>query len=481
MFKLITGNVFAHAIGILAAPVTTRLFAPEAFGVAALFVSISVVITLVTCLRYELAIMLPETDEEAAGLFVLCILLTIAMTALVSILLFFFGKDLARALNAPMLLKYLWLMPLSVCLGGFFLALNSWNTRRRRFGRLSVAQGLSSIFAQGTKLGLGFSGFVSGGVLICSAVLGNLLSVLFLGGQILRDDRRRLRPGVNWRSVQVGLRRYKRFPLFGSWSALLNAASHSVPTWVLAIYFSPAIVGFYDLGRTVLAAPMVLAGGAIAQVFFQRTAEAFRSRDNLAGLVDDVYKRLIGYGMFPILLLTIAGRELFIIVFGDKWAEAGTYVQITGVWLFLQFISSPMSTLTSVMEKQSQALLFNAILFTVRLLSLVIGGLTGNIMLTLALFTVSSALCYGALCVWLNTMVGLSAGRTLFHLARCCLVGSPFLAAIAIGKWWFGLSHFPLVAVMAAATLGYYLLVFLRDDELRRPAFALLRRHGFIR
>ena len=50
------------------APVLTRLYGPEAFGFLALFTSITSIIGVVACMRCELAIMLPKTDEEAANL-----------------------------------------------------------------------------------------------------------------------------------------------------------------------------------------------------------------------------------------------------------------------------------------------------------------------------------------------------------------------------------------------------------------------------
>ena len=33
VLKLVTGSVFAQGLGVLAAPIVARLFAPEAFGV----------------------------------------------------------------------------------------------------------------------------------------------------------------------------------------------------------------------------------------------------------------------------------------------------------------------------------------------------------------------------------------------------------------------------------------------------------------
>ncbi|MDI6867844.1 hypothetical protein [Methanoculleus sp.] len=61
-------------ITILAAPVIARLYGPEAFGFLAIFTSITSIIGVVACMRYELAIMLPKTDEEAANLLGLCLL-----------------------------------------------------------------------------------------------------------------------------------------------------------------------------------------------------------------------------------------------------------------------------------------------------------------------------------------------------------------------------------------------------------------------
>ena len=40
VLKLVSGAVFAQVLSVLAAPVLTRLFAPDAFGILAVFMSI---------------------------------------------------------------------------------------------------------------------------------------------------------------------------------------------------------------------------------------------------------------------------------------------------------------------------------------------------------------------------------------------------------------------------------------------------------
>ena len=61
-------------------------------------------------------------------------------------------------------------------------------------------------------------------------------------------------------------------------------------------------------------------------------------------------------------------------VFGAEWITSGEYVQILTPWLFLVFITSPISKLFLVLEKQKESLYFNILLFILRLTSLFIGG-----------------------------------------------------------------------------------------------------------
>jgi len=82
ILKLMSGTVLAQALGILAMPVVTRLFAPEAFGVLAIFASMTGIVGVIVCLRYELAIMLPDSNEEAANILGVSLLSVIIMTTL---------------------------------------------------------------------------------------------------------------------------------------------------------------------------------------------------------------------------------------------------------------------------------------------------------------------------------------------------------------------------------------------------------------
>ena len=469
VLKLVTGSVFAQGLGILVAPIITRLFAPEAFGIAALITSITGIIGVVACLRYESSIMLPKTDQKAASLLGVSLCFVLIITGISALIIFFAGDFIVQLFNARELKRYLWLIPIAVFFNGIFLALNYWSSRTKHFSRLSIARVVSSITTHCSKLGAGFAGFVSGGVLIGTSILGQIVCTSILSRQVWKENVHLFEENFRWKKMIAGLKRHKRFPIYSAWTSLLNNASAQLPVLILAFYFSPEVVGFYALGRRVLSMPMTLVGGAVAQPFFQKASEVHSHNGNLSQLVEAIFKRLVSLGIFPILMLTLIGEEFFVVVFGTRWTEAGIYMQILGLWIFFQFISSPITKLFSVLERQSEGLLFNFILFITRVSSLIIGGMYGNVRFTLFLFMITGVAWYSFQICWLISKAGLPVVRALHHTLKYTLYISPMLIIIGLGKWLTGLQETGILLLCSCCAVIYYTLVISQDEQLRKP------------
>jgi lipopolysaccharide exporter len=470
VFKLGTGTALAQVLTILAAPILARLYGPSAFGIAALFQSITGIVSVVACLRYELTVMLPESHEEGANLLAVSLLSSVAVSAASVPALLLSRGLLLRWLKAGELGPYLWLVPVSVLLAGVFLGLNYWSTRRKQFGRLSFARLVSSVVATGSQVGTGYAGHGTAGSLVGTGVIGQAVSVLVLGGQVLRDDAVTLRRSVRPQEMLAGARRYIQFPLYGTWSALINAISWQLPAFLLASFFSPVVVGFYAFGFRLLNLPMSLVGQAIGQVFFQRAAEA-RAQGALAGVAESTYRRLVSFGMFPLLLLTLVGADVFHVIFGVRWIEAGVYVQLLSVWTFFWFLSSPMGMLFSVLEKQKFSLVLNIAIFLTRLGSLLVGGWLRSARLALLLFAATGILVYGYSSLKIMAYSGVRWSRMARILLDNVLVFLP-AAVVVLCLKLLRASSWVVVAASCVLLAGYAVWLYTKDPQVR----LLLRR-----
>ncbi|MBN2569759.1 MAG: oligosaccharide flippase family protein [Deltaproteobacteria bacterium] len=463
--KLATGSALAQGLGIVVAPLVARMFMPASFGTAALFGSIVGIIGVVACMRYEFSIVLPKDDGEAANLLAVSLFLVMLVSLVSGIMVYFGNEWIIERVHDTALKAYLWLIPITVAINGIFLALNYWNSRTKHFGRQSVAEVLSSVTTQLTKLGAGFAGITSSGAMIAAGIIGQGTATAMLGRNIWGDDNKIFVASIKWKSMIAGFRKYSKFPKYDIWSGLLNAASWQLPTVLLAVFFNPVVVGYYALGLAVVRLPMNVVGKSVARVFYQRVSDA-KNQGEVGNVVKNVYDRLVVIGLFPVMMLCLVGRDLFLVAFGKNWPEAGVYIQILAPFVFFNFISSPMSTLFSIYEKQEWSLYLNMVIFMTRLLSLFIGGILGNVYLALGLFSITGVIVYGGLSAWSIRMSGQSLKVFVLPLLRSCLI---FLIA-ALGMLTLKILFKPtsvtyLLAAVAIAIL-YEAVVFLRDGTL---------------
>ncbi len=465
VLKIVSGTTIAQIIVMLSSPILTRLYGPEAFGILGIFSSITTIIGVIACLSLNYAILLPKEDEDAVNLLGMSFIVVAIVTSLTLPIVYFGGDLIAGLLGAPDLGPCLILVPPFVFISGIFLALNSWNSRTKHFGRLAVAQVTQSFASTGIRLGSGFAGYATGGSLIGAQVVGSLVSTGILGGQIWRDDHVLLRRSISWKGMLDVLKRYRKFPLIDSGSRFLNAVSWQLPVFLLAAFFSPEIAGFYTLGFMVFQMPMNLIGSSIAKVFLQRASVA-RFDGTLSILVENVFRVLVIVGMFPFLAMTLLGPELFSVIFGEVWAEAGLYAQILGLWAFVWFLASPISALYAVLEKQEFGLQVHAMNFVTRLISLGLGALTGSPVIALLLFAGSGLFVYGYLAIKLLSYSGVESVQVKKHLFTCFRFVSPFIITLIVLKI-LGVESLLLVIIACIFGLVYYIYIVQTDSQIK--------------
>jgi len=478
VLKMVTGNGIVQVVKILLSPINSRLYLPEFFVITQNFSSIANIFGIISSLRYDQTVLLPKTDEEAANQFALSLFFTIFTTPLFFILILLFRHDIANWLNSPKLADYLWFVPIYVFALGSFNALKQWNSRKRQFLRLSAAQVSSEVVTDGMTAGLGFAGLASSGSMIFSRIAGQVVASLALAYLILKEDGKFIFENIRVKMMKTGFLKYKKFPMFNIWAAFLSNASLYIPGLMLAGYFSPTEAGYYSLGNNVLRLPIALIASSIGHVFSQRSAKTFHE-GRLAKTVEETYKQLVIFGLFPMLVFTIIGKELFILIFGAQWAEAGIYSQILSIWTFFVFLVSPLSNLTNVLGKNEISVLINVVKLITSIGAFMIGGRLGDARLALWLFSISGVITYAGYVLWATSASGVPLRKTISIFFSNVASSSPFLLAvllfkvfnpvpeILLTKFNLPLQNIALLLFSAVIGVGYYVTAFKRDNTLR--------------
>ena len=322
---------------------------------AAVYASITSIFGVLACLRYEQAIVLPDSQEEAASIFSLSVFAAIGVSLFTIPLIWITGPYLLDGDKYSILGRLIWLVPVSVFVYGLTLALEYWSTRNKRFTQLSIARLFSSVTSNSGMLGSGTLGYTSGSSMIFSNLAGQSVSCSLLAKSTWKIHGMLIWKNLSFQKVRDSAYRYKKFPLYNGWAGLLNIVSWQLPIFVLTGYFSPEIAGFYAFGFRIIQMPMSLIGGAVTQVFHQSASEA-NNNGRLPQLVETLVQKMIKISVFPTIILLLTGKDLYIFSFGENWAEAGVYTQILSIWGLVWFISGPLNTLFGVLELQEKGL-----------------------------------------------------------------------------------------------------------------------------
>jgi len=471
VLKLVSGSVVAQALGILLLPIITRLYSPGDFGVFQLFLAISGILAVLSCLSYQLAIMLPKEDEDSANIVALCLILVCVISVISGGVFILLSGWVGAVLNTPEITQYLIFLPVVVFLNGLFLVINYWLSRRVRFGAVATAQVANSVSSKAVQIGAGVgSASPLGLVLGLIAGYGAGLLVMLRG---IREDLPLFRVVSLSRIKRLAVR-YKRFPLFTSWSTVANSVSMQAAPLMLAAFFSPVVVGFYGMAYMVVNMPMSLIGSATGQVFFQKASEEMNQTGSVKTVVQEVHQRLVSIGIFPILILMIIGEELFALVLGAEWGPSGRYACILAPWLFLVFIASPLSTIFSVLERQTVDLTFNLLILLSRIVVLYVGGIYGDPVVALVLFSLTGVIFWGWMNLYILKISGVAFKSGLEDFLKFFLIALAVAVPLIIVKY-LSLPLYILLIVAGIVTCVYYAVVISGDPILKKEFIGVLQ------
>ena len=385
------------------APLITRIYGPDAFGLLGTFLAIVAVAIPVAALAYPIAIILPRDDRDALGLAQLSAMLSCGIALLAAAVLAVGGDWLTTTLGAETVAGYLFLIPVTMLFAAWMQIAQQWLIRKKEFGVVARSAVMHSLILNSAKTGLGWL-HPAGAVLIVLTALGHALYAALL----LIGARRRYLPcsdeygEIRRTSLWELAHRHRDFPLYRAPQNFINAASLSLPVLMLAAFFGPAEAGFFTLGMMVMGMPSALLGNAVSSVFYPRITEAAQDGEDILGHILRATGILFAIGIVPFGLVALFGPWLFSFVFGGDWAIAGEYARWLALFFLFNFINKPCVAAVPVLGIQRGLLVYELFSTGGKAFGLVLGFYwLGNDLLAVALFSAIGAVAYGAMMLWI--------------------------------------------------------------------------------
>lgn len=332
----ILGTGISQILPFLATPLLTRLYSEEDFAVYTSFFAVASIFAVGVGGKYHLAIVLPEKEIYAKRIFTLSIYITVAYALFLTIMLPFFQQYFSTQMGTAF-----YYIPLYVLLFGIWTSFINLSIRHKTFTTNAISKVLQAIGYIVTAIVLGFSSFLFYG-LVLAKIAGTMFSAIFLfqkSGTLIRF--------TSLENLKQVAAKYKDYPKFGIWPALLNTISLQALVLILGQFYSRDDLGYYGLTFMVLSAPLSLIGASYKDVFYQRIAVLVNSKDNFGTM--RFFRRsafaLLVMGIPICLVLYFFGEPLFSLIFGQKWGRSGEFASILAISFLVKLVVSPLSSI----------------------------------------------------------------------------------------------------------------------------------------
>ncbi len=365
---LLSGSIMAQVLIFAFIPVVTRIYTPSEFGVYSLFFSMTMAIGLISSLKYEQAIVLPKNEQDAKAILFLSLMILVAMVLLCLVGVWLFYDWFVQLFGGS---RYLvWFMPLSVLVLGAQFIFESFANRQEHYKAMSLSKIIGAVGTVSTQISSRYLFQANG--LIVGKILSDMVAVIFLVKQMIKANSLRLQK-ISRMRVYANAKRYNHFPKFQTASTLLNFVAQNLPIYLLPIFFSTDVVGYYALAFRVLMTPTTLMTVSVQNVYYQKAAKMFANGEDIRQLYTKTTLGLLKIYLLPLLAVIFWGEEIFSFLFGEEWREAGFIAKFIVCMSFLSFINPPSTMTFNLLSLQKIQMLIQGAQLILRFLALAAG------------------------------------------------------------------------------------------------------------
>ncbi|MFN8259040.1 MAG: oligosaccharide flippase family protein [Bacteroidales bacterium] len=345
LFKYVLGIGAGHIVGLLFQILLRRIYTTDDFGHYALFTSMVGIITTISALRYERAILLPSEEEEAYRLLLISVFFTIIVIIVISLIICIFPVQLASFFNVDMeIYRFFYLIPLSGFLFSLFRSIEFYMNRKKAYSQLGLSKVIRRVSEGGVQTIAGKTGYG----LFLGDIFGHFFNLIF-GVAVIRRDI------IKYKNIKLNIKKtalkYIDFPKYNLWTALAQELNTVIlPVFLISYLFGPSLTGSYDLSRLLLSLPLAMLTVAIQQIFYRKVSQIVNAGETVWPIIKFLFKYLVLTAFTGLILFFLFIHDI-IPLFGLKWISSIHISKILITAYIFRFIFEPFSSFFFVFRK----------------------------------------------------------------------------------------------------------------------------------
>lgn len=342
-----TGTVIAQLIAYLIYPVLTRIYSTADMGELGVYMRLVAFISAFATARYEATLPVAKQDNHAFSLYRLSF--RISLIVLTAVFLIGLSYYMLKPYNFS---NYVFLVVsiLSAYVSVWINLGTNWSVRKKLFRQISIQRMVNSVSVNSLRLIFGILNWGSFG-LIFGTLLGSFLSI-FAFVRTFLSNKKRDTSVSDLKRMRILAKNYKSYPTVYLPHVLLDLGVDLALAAFIVEFYGKGTFGSYSYAYLMLKLPLSLFGQSLGQVFFNKSSELVHKKQAVYPLTLKTLRTLFYISIIPFTVLFFFGSDLFGFVFGEKWREAGRIAEILAPALMLNFIVSPISSLSLVLSKQ---------------------------------------------------------------------------------------------------------------------------------
>lgn len=361
-FRIFTSNVLVQVVSFIFLPVFSRIYTPEDYGIWGVFVFMSSFIAVFAGLRFELAVMIPESNRLAFLLYRMTHSMIFIICGCALLLLIGFYSTMISVFQLPDIF-FLWLLvPIHSWLTAMNNLITQWYSRLSDFKTLSRIRLVQSFLNIAVSFILGYFFNMHYLGLIFGLIVSILISDIYLSAKMnlplfsCRFYHRRFYKRL--------IARFSNFLFYSTPLSIINYFSSNILVSVIQVNYGSTIMGYYSNANRLVQSPLGTVSSAVSMVFYPHFSKSVNKRRDVILVFSGVLL------VFSIMLLPFVfyGKEILGCYLGKTWLDSAIFIRLLFVYFVFSTAVGCISPIFSYLQKENLVLIWQIIYLACALL-----------------------------------------------------------------------------------------------------------------